>query len=188
MHYRAVETTDEYVARLETGADWRAEIEALAADVGADAGWFTAAPHHPQFEALSLLSAWVSTAGSLTTGWSIRTVVPHDDLAPYICSCDATYGVVDASNPSNPIKVYEYLACERPVITSATDELGFVAERDLGVALDRVSPETVADAIARLRSLDDDALAEMGRRGREYVVENHTWDRLADAVVATYRE
>ena len=42
MHYRAVETESEYVARLETGADWRAEIERLAAEVEADAGWFTA--------------------------------------------------------------------------------------------------------------------------------------------------
>ncbi|QSX00564.1 PPC domain-containing DNA-binding protein [Haloterrigena alkaliphila] len=42
MNYRAVETTGEYVARLETGADWRAEIESLANDVEADAAWFTA--------------------------------------------------------------------------------------------------------------------------------------------------
>ncbi|EMA29334.1 PPC domain-containing DNA-binding protein [Halobiforma nitratireducens] len=42
MNYRAVETSDEYVARLETGADWRAEIESLAAAVDADAAWFTA--------------------------------------------------------------------------------------------------------------------------------------------------
>ena len=41
MHYRAVETTGEYVARLETGADWRREIESLAAEVEADAAWFT---------------------------------------------------------------------------------------------------------------------------------------------------
>lgn len=41
MDYRAVETTGEYVARLETGADWRAEIEALAAAAEADAAWFT---------------------------------------------------------------------------------------------------------------------------------------------------
>lgn len=41
MHYRAVETAGEYVARLETGADWRAEVEALADDVDADAAWFT---------------------------------------------------------------------------------------------------------------------------------------------------
>jgi len=42
MNYRAVETTDEYVARLETGSDWRAEIESLADAVDADAAWFTA--------------------------------------------------------------------------------------------------------------------------------------------------
>ncbi|MBZ6495115.1 PPC domain-containing DNA-binding protein [Natrinema longum] len=42
MNYRAVETTGEYVARLETGADWRAEIESLADAVEADAAWFTA--------------------------------------------------------------------------------------------------------------------------------------------------
>ncbi|WP_290813280.1 PPC domain-containing DNA-binding protein [Halovivax sp.] len=42
MDYRAVETAEEYVARLETGADWRTEIEALAAAVDADAAWFTA--------------------------------------------------------------------------------------------------------------------------------------------------
>lgn len=42
MNYREVDSTAEYVARLETGADWREEIESLADDVEADAGWFTA--------------------------------------------------------------------------------------------------------------------------------------------------
>ncbi|WP_440766416.1 PPC domain-containing DNA-binding protein [Natronorubrum sp. DTA7] len=42
MNYRAVETESEYVARLETGADWRAEIESLANEVEADAAWFQA--------------------------------------------------------------------------------------------------------------------------------------------------
>ncbi|WIV65669.1 PPC domain-containing DNA-binding protein [Natrialbaceae archaeon AArc-T1-2] len=42
MNYREVELESEYVARLETGAEWRSEIESLAADVEADAAWFTA--------------------------------------------------------------------------------------------------------------------------------------------------
>ncbi|ELY46329.1 PPC domain-containing DNA-binding protein [Natronorubrum sulfidifaciens] len=42
MNYRAVETDAEYIARLETGADWRAEIESLANDIDADAAWFSA--------------------------------------------------------------------------------------------------------------------------------------------------
>ena len=42
MQYREVETTGEYLARLDNGADWRAEIEDLAGEVDADAAWFTA--------------------------------------------------------------------------------------------------------------------------------------------------
>jgi len=42
MHYREVETTGEYLARLDNGADWREEIEGLAAEVDADAAWFAA--------------------------------------------------------------------------------------------------------------------------------------------------
>lgn len=42
MNYREVTPTATYLARLDNGADWRAEIEALATDVNAEAGWFTA--------------------------------------------------------------------------------------------------------------------------------------------------
>ena len=42
MNYRAVESAGEDVARLETGAEWRSEIESLADEVDADAAWFTA--------------------------------------------------------------------------------------------------------------------------------------------------
>ena len=42
MQYRDVETTGEYLARLDNGVDWRGEIESLAAEVDADAAWFTA--------------------------------------------------------------------------------------------------------------------------------------------------
>ena len=42
MHYREVETTREFVARMETGADWREEIESLADEQEVDAGFFYA--------------------------------------------------------------------------------------------------------------------------------------------------
>lgn len=42
MHYREVETTREFVASMETGADWREEIEALADEQEVDAGFFYA--------------------------------------------------------------------------------------------------------------------------------------------------
>ncbi len=42
MHYREVETRREFVARMETGADWREEIETLAEDEEVDSGFFYA--------------------------------------------------------------------------------------------------------------------------------------------------
>lgn len=42
MHYTEVEPAGEYLARLETGRDWRNQLEELAAAVDASAGWFTA--------------------------------------------------------------------------------------------------------------------------------------------------
>jgi predicted DNA-binding protein with PD1-like motif len=42
MHHREVEPVAEYVARFETGADWREEIESLACEEGIEAGFFTA--------------------------------------------------------------------------------------------------------------------------------------------------
>lgn len=42
MDYRSVTTSGEYLARLETGADWRGEIETLARNEGVEAGWFNA--------------------------------------------------------------------------------------------------------------------------------------------------
>lgn len=42
MYHREVSGGRDFLARLETGADWDAEIEALADEEAIDAGWFTA--------------------------------------------------------------------------------------------------------------------------------------------------
>ena len=42
MHYREVDTTRESLLRLETGADWRTEIEEFAELKDIDAAWFNA--------------------------------------------------------------------------------------------------------------------------------------------------
>lgn len=42
MQYREVRTKREFVARMETGADWREELESLAEEAEIDAGFFYA--------------------------------------------------------------------------------------------------------------------------------------------------
>ena len=42
MNYREVTATREFLCRLETGADWREEIEEFAAREGIESAWFSA--------------------------------------------------------------------------------------------------------------------------------------------------
>lgn len=42
MNYREVTPTREFLARLDSGADWREEIESLARENDIKAGWFNA--------------------------------------------------------------------------------------------------------------------------------------------------
>jgi len=108
--------------------------------------------------------------------------VDHSDVNTYISATDVAYGAFYPNAAGNPIKCYEYLACERPIITDDRREFQFVCEHDLGILVESVTPEGVARAISSLRNRTETDRRRMGEKGRNYVLENHTWDRLAEIV------
>jgi glycosyltransferase involved in cell wall biosynthesis len=110
--------------------------------------------------------------------------VPHPDVPTYVAACDVLFGVVDPGAPSNPIKCYEYLACGRPIITSESKAFQFVRERDLGRTVRSLEPAEIALAMEELHGVGERTRRAMGARGREYILEHHTWDRFADRIVS----
>lgn len=117
---------------------------------------------------------------------SFTGFVSHDRVPEYISACDVMYGALKMES-ATPIKCFEYLATERPVIVSDVSELGFVEREALGVVVDEVQPDQIADAIVELHEMDSPERREMGERGREYVVENHTWDAFVEEVLDDVR-
>lgn len=107
--------------------------------------------------------------------------ISHSAVPTVISACDVLYGAVDVNHVSNPIKCYEYLACERPVITSRTPEFAFIEAINAGVLLSEVTSNRIEHAIKHLNQLPDQELAQMGKSGREYVIENRTWDAIVKA-------
>jgi glycosyltransferase involved in cell wall biosynthesis len=103
----------------------------------------------------------------------------------FINACDILYGVVGSDSPSNPIKCYEYFAGERPLITSQAPELSFVSEYDLGYVLNSVTPENIAKAIRDFHCKGEDSRTVMGKRGRKYIVNNHTWEAVAENIISS---
>lgn len=108
--------------------------------------------------------------------------VPHDTVDRYISACDITYGVTQQDS-ATPIKCFEYLACERPLIVRDIPEMKFVSEENVGVQVTGIQEDNIAKAIRQLYNMDDQTRIQMGKVGRKYVLENHTWNIFVDEVV-----
>lgn len=79
------------------------------------------------------------------------------------------------SYPGDSMKLWEYLACGRPVVATAGPGYGETIEAlGCGLSAGRNDPHELAKALVRL--LTDPALrAAMGHKGRVAVVQAHTW-------------
>jgi glycosyltransferase involved in cell wall biosynthesis len=89
---------------------------------------------------------------------------------------------IDEDHPASPVKVYEYLSCERPAITNNQKELRFIEDIDCGYIVDPVTAQNVATAIRDFYEMDEKSRVESGKRCREYIKEHHTWGKLPELV------
>jgi glycosyltransferase involved in cell wall biosynthesis len=126
------------------------------------------------------------TAKELGVAGRVRFVgtVPYHEVPAYVAACDVCTAPMSRErlkSGSSAIKVYEYLACERPVVASRIPGLEFVESEDLGRL---VPPEDVqALSAALVAALEDEVWRqEAGRRGRAYVLRHAGWPAVAAAV------
>ncbi|MBI4552696.1 MAG: glycosyltransferase family 4 protein [Candidatus Latescibacteria bacterium] len=114
-------------------------------------------------------------------------VVPYDEVPRYLNAF--TVGIAlfaqgrDEKLDRSPMKLYDYMACGRPVV--ATDLTGIgdvVRDHQAGLTIPPSDAAALADAVLRL--LDDEALCEtMGRAGRAAVERQYNWTRVATDIV-----
>jgi glycosyltransferase involved in cell wall biosynthesis len=111
--------------------------------------------------------------------------VPHADLARWINAMDVCVApFAGTRGETSPLKVFDYLACGRPVVVSAIEAVVDDA-RASGGCLDVPPDDAPALAAAVLRLLDDAALrARLGAAGRAWVERERGWDAVAARVLA----
>lgn len=101
-------------------------------------------------------------------------------VAPFIIKRNERIGI-------SPLKLCEYLACEKPVVASRISGLEIIESQEAGVLLPPEAYEPLADAIIEL--LRDHYLRKkMGENGRKYVVENRSWESVAQKVAEVCQE
>lgn len=165
---------------------------------------------HPGKRVEDLLAAWrrVKPAGwrlviagpdhdgqraaleSLATGFGIDDVVrfvgPVHGATKDQCFRDADLFILPSLSENFGIVVAEALAFGVPVITTTGTPWRQLPVHGCGWWIPP-GAEPLATALDEAVSMDEDALAAMGRRGWEYARSDLTWDRVATQYEALYR-
>lgn len=81
----------------------------------------------------------------------------------------------------SPLKLYEYMACGKPIIATRTGGFEILENAHAGILIDPRDSSEFSTAILRLLQ-DRDLRTEMGENGRKYAVENCSWDSIARRV------
>jgi len=119
-----------------------------------------------------------------------RGAVPHHLVPTYIGASDVCVAPFTRRRNEvvglSPLKVNEYLACGRPVVVSDLPGMEFIRDRRLGLVVPPDDPKALAAALSRLLA-DPTEARLMGKRGREFVLQERSWDRTAERVEGVLR-
>jgi len=99
----------------------------------------------------------------------------------WIAACDVCVVLhrQTRSYPGDSMKLWEYLSCGRPVITTAGPGYGETVEAiGCGIAVEPDNAQDLARQLIRLLENPDERM-KMGERGRKAVIQAHTWDARA---------
>jgi glycosyltransferase involved in cell wall biosynthesis len=111
--------------------------------------------------------------------------VPYKKVPEYIGVMDICVAPHQKdSNQASPVKIFDYMACSRPVVASDIEAAReIIGESECGLL---VSPEQVNDLAKGIISLieDGERRKEMSIRGREYAVYNFDRKKLAEDLIS----
>lgn len=113
--------------------------------------------------------------------------IPHADIPYYICSselCTAPFipGRNDKTGLS-PLKIYEYLACGKPVVASNLPGVKeIITESRGGVLVEPRNAEDLGRAIVRMLMTDSDKIPKPHELSK-HMYEHHSWAKVAKKTV-----
>lgn len=111
----------------------------------------------------------------LFTGSVIYDLVPY-----YINASDVCISIKKPVLPGSPLKVFEYMACGKPVIATRKSAYGFeiLEEFGAGLLVDQDNLEEISNAITYLLKNPTES-KKMGFAGRKLVIDNYSWRNTA---------
>jgi len=79
----------------------------------------------------------------------------------------------------SPNKMFDYMLAARPIISAIDAGNDMVKDADCGLSVPAEDSDAVAKAIKELLSLSSLERIRLGQNGRDYVIANHDYEKLA---------
>ncbi len=111
--------------------------------------------------------------------------VPREQLPAVLAAADVdliTFRRIDVNRGVIPIKMYDGMACGKPIVLAIEGEARTILERaQAGITTDPENPEQILAALRTLQA-DKALAARFGDNGRRYAVEHYSRDRCAEVL------
>ena len=113
--------------------------------------------------------------------------VPHEKIPLYINmgdACVVTKKVLGYGY--SPLKLYEYMACGKPVIATNTEGFEILEQYNAGILVNPENPHELSNAIVKLLQ-NEQLRKQMGANGRKLVVSEYAWESTAKKTIEVFR-
>jgi glycosyltransferase involved in cell wall biosynthesis len=88
----------------------------------------------------------------------------------------------------SPNKLIDYMISGKPVLASYSGYQSMINEANSGLFVPAEDEESLLHGIKRMFSMPLDELNAMGRRGKEWLIQNRQWERLAEEYLRIMNE
>ena len=112
---------------------------------------------------------------------------PQHEIPKFISLADVCINSFEINKTTDsivPIKILEYLACGKPVLsTPLKGTIALLPKEDFGIIYSPYGSfvENLSDLLANTEKLE-----ELGNKGLDYVIKNHDWNILTDSLLKKF--
>lgn len=118
--------------------------------------------------------------------------LPKQEIPEFLSYFDAAYIGLQRQSlfrfGISPNKLFDYLIAAKPVIQAIDAGNDIVTEANCGISIEAENAETLSNAVLELTKKSSDELQLMGNNGRDYVLQHHTYDVLANRFLSVLIE
>lgn len=109
--------------------------------------------------------------------------VPYEMVPIYINASDiCVVPKKPIKSGYSPLKLYEYMACGKPIVATNTDGFELLTESNSGILINPENPTEFANSIIMLLN-NPNLMEEMSENGRRYVVQKHSWSSVTKKIL-----